>query len=567
MITAGKINVSVGMSYDLQMEKLQESIFIVKITRIKASEDDSCTVSLKMKAKNIKGVWRPSYDREYSIYNRLAANEPILANFDTPVRCIYDFSEMNVLSIGIDPGNIPALIHSYVMEETGEINVAMEVYGSPDQIIIMLDTERENYCTAIRRVVKWMHSVLNVVNSATVHSHLPVYSTWYSYHQNLSLELLKREIPIAESAGFGTVIIDDGWQTSDNGRGYAYCGDWRPSPSKIPDLRSFTDFIHNHGMRVLLWCALPFIGRESRSFSRFSNNIIRFYSNDVAIADPSNGEYRKFIKMIMEEAVQTWGFDGIKADFIDQFRIKEKEKDPDVMKDNCIIGNNTVQFLNYVFEDYATKGYDIELRQYYFGPLMQRICTMIRAEDCPYDPLENRVRTVNLRLSTFGPAVHSDPISWHEDESVEDIVRYMLNCIHSVLQISVILEKQKSDVMEALKFWLSFSSEHAGSLVYGEIEAGSPSSSYPYVSVTDGKERIITIYDKIVISIPDPSFPVYIINASISTKITILLSYDVTVNAEYFNCKGKLSKAEKMELKCGINTLNIDMSGYLKIYY
>ena len=36
--------------------------------------------------------------------------------------------------------------------------------------------------------------------------------------------------------GFGTLIMDDGWQTADTGRDYPYCGDWEPEPSKFPDM-------------------------------------------------------------------------------------------------------------------------------------------------------------------------------------------------------------------------------------------------------------------------------------------------------------------------------------------
>ena len=28
-----------------------------------------------------------------------------------------------------------------------------------------------------------------------------------------------------------SIIVDDGWQTDDNNRGYAYCGDWAVTPN------------------------------------------------------------------------------------------------------------------------------------------------------------------------------------------------------------------------------------------------------------------------------------------------------------------------------------------------
>jgi alpha-galactosidase len=55
----------------------------------------------------------------------------------------------------------------------------------------------------------------------------PVYSTWYSMHQQLKQQELDAELTLAADMGMRSVIIDDGWQTIDNQRGYAFTGDWK----------------------------------------------------------------------------------------------------------------------------------------------------------------------------------------------------------------------------------------------------------------------------------------------------------------------------------------------------
>ena len=57
---------------------------------------------------------------------------------------------------------------------------------------------------------------------------LPVYSTWYNYHQSVDAAVLLKEVAIAKKMGFDSIIVDDGWQTLDSGRGYAFTGDWEP---------------------------------------------------------------------------------------------------------------------------------------------------------------------------------------------------------------------------------------------------------------------------------------------------------------------------------------------------
>ena len=72
---------------------------------------------------------------------------------------------------------------------------------------------------------------------ASVHDEQPVLCTWYSFHQDLVVDDLLEDARIAARLGIGTIIIDDGWQTTDAARGYGSCGDWQVERRKIPDPR------------------------------------------------------------------------------------------------------------------------------------------------------------------------------------------------------------------------------------------------------------------------------------------------------------------------------------------
>ena len=65
----------------------------------------------------------------------------------------------------------------------------------------------------------------------------PVYSTWYNYHQSVDSAVLLKEVEVARQLGFESIIVDDGWQTLDTKRGYAYTGDWKPE--RMPDMKDF----------------------------------------------------------------------------------------------------------------------------------------------------------------------------------------------------------------------------------------------------------------------------------------------------------------------------------------
>ena len=114
-----------------------------------------------------------------------------------------------------------------------------------------------------------------------------MYSTWYSYHQNVDEKTLFAQAELAKELGCGSLLLDDGWQTEDTGRGYAYCGDWKPAPSKFPDMAGFVKRMHDIGMGVIPWYSVPFIGERSKNFQRFKDMLIDGCGAGVACAGPA----------------------------------------------------------------------------------------------------------------------------------------------------------------------------------------------------------------------------------------------------------------------------------------
>lgn len=120
-----------------------------------------------------------------------------------------------------------------------------------------------------------------------------MYSTWYSFHQQLVPAEVEKQCLLAKELGCEAVIVDDGWQTLNNERGYAYCGDWEVSPDRIPDMKGFVDRVHALGMKFILWYSVPFVGRYSKAWSRFAGKYINTYDGpDTAVFDPRFPEVR-----------------------------------------------------------------------------------------------------------------------------------------------------------------------------------------------------------------------------------------------------------------------------------
>jgi alpha-galactosidase len=107
---------------------------------------------------------------------------------------------------------------------------------------------------------------------------LPIYSTWYSYHQNFSIDELKNECKEAIKLGYKVLIVDDGWETTDGNRGYDFTGNWKAE--RVPETRKFVNEIQTLGMKVMFWYSVPFCGKKSLAYQRFKG---KFFNRNASL--------------------------------------------------------------------------------------------------------------------------------------------------------------------------------------------------------------------------------------------------------------------------------------------
>lgn len=147
-----------------------------------------------------------------------------------------------------------------------------------------------------------------------------------------------------------------------------------------------------------------------------------------------------------ERVVGEWGFDGVKLDFIDSFKIEGD--DPAVAEGYAGRDYREVPLaVDRLMKDVLARLRKInpdvlvEFRQSYMGPAILQYGNMMRAWDCPADPAANRRRICNLRLTSQTIAVHSDMLVWSKDETPEGAAVPILNALYSTIQYSMILGK------------------------------------------------------------------------------------------------------------------------------
>lgn len=435
---------------------------------------------------------------------------------------------------------------------------------------ILLDKRDIFWADAIREGVAWIESkndfkVCRVPEAAFE----PLYSTWYQFHQQITDKEIEAECREAVKLGMKTIIVDDGWQTADNNRGYAYCGDWKVAPVRIKDMAAHVKRVQDMGMKYMLWYSVPFVGEHSQAYERFKGKFLG-PSHGAFVLDPRFPEVREYLISTYETALREWNLDGFKLDFIDSFRIKGT--DPAIAENYAgrdiksvpeavdVLMKGVLARLQAIKPDIL-----IEFRQNYIGPAIRQYGNMFRASDCPGDMQNNRIRIANLRLTSGTTAVHADMIEWNPNEKPEVAARHILSALYGVVQYSVMLRDLPESHFKVVRHWLDFSQKHRKTLLHSDFRPYHPEACFPILEAESKAERIISAYQEgMVVKAGVADRDTYIINATGAEKVVVELM-GKPKKAEYYDTYGNLVAGSK--LAKGLQSVVIPISGYVKLIY
>lgn len=443
--------------------------------------------------RNILPDWRPQHQVSSS---RLASG--------IPIQSVISQDGRNVFTISVNDAKTPIEISTGTEEFNKSCLCRIVFFTIPvgktaeyrTQIII--DKRRIPFYEAIQEAAERMRTGKQ---SVPQYARFPMYSTWYNYHQDINDDKLIEECKKAYELGMRSIIVDDGWQTENNGGGYAYCGDWRVCKSKIKDMRAFIDAIHNIGMKVILWYSVPFIGKNSDIWAEFKGKYLDNEENEWNCLDPRFPEVREYLAGLYEKAALEWKLDGFKLDFIDSFELTEYSdktgagRDFESLEDaiECMLGDITKR-LKTINPDVL-----LEFRQSYIGPVITQYGNMIRVGDCALDAFINRVGILDLRMTAGRAAVHSDMITWNNNDTNESVAKQLIAVLFGVPQISVRLDEITAEHYEVLKFWLNFWMENQEILLDGNLKIYNPEANYSMAEAELNNRKICVCYGRNVV--------------------------------------------------------------------
>lgn len=452
----------------------------------------------------------------------------------------------------------------------GTVLIRVPPGDEPYEVTLRLDRRPVPYWTALREVALWWDALLGYRPlSAPARARSATYCTWYSMHQDLTASGIERMAALARELGFRAIIVDDGWQTADTSRGYWYCGDWEVEPAKMGDLAAHVRAARAAGMAYLLWLAPSLLGRRSPARQRLGHRVLGSLSaGDADILDPRYPDVRAHLTDVCLRLLTTADLDGFKLDFLDAWLVD----DPPAAGPDADVANveDAVElWLSDLHQRLVAHRPDVllEFRQNYTGPRIQRFANLFRACDCPMDVVDNRARTVDLRLLLPGRTVHSDPLLWDPQAPPEVAAAQLLNCLFSVPQVSVDLFALSPAQRETLTFWLRFADEHADTLLGGQIEPIRPDLNYPVVRSRGADEVIAAAYADVPVPL-DPAAPTrtVLVNATGGHSVVVEVPPRVVTRVvRVLDYRGREVEGAPPTLGEGLTRLAVPRSGLVEL--
>ncbi len=569
-----------SFSLSVDTRTIESGIEIAVLTLVSETPATLPPVTLRwsLPAHDMQGIWTtaswgnktigPDWSMS-GVSSMFARNAPVLSLFGS--------DDGNRVTIAVSDALNTVRLRAGIREEDATVRGRIELFSERQPET----TRTEIELRVDRRLVPLRRSLADVSDwwagqpgyepaSVPELARLPMYSTWYSYHQSVSAAELLREVEIANRLGYEAIIVDDGWQTLDSERGYAFTGDWEPE--RIPRMREFVDDVHDRGMKILLWYAMPLVGENSSIHDRFEGRYLRYWDGQGAwVLDPRYPEVREHLIDTYRQAMVEWGIDGFKLDFLGFFVATDTTALTVADgRDYASVSEATDRLLTDVMAELRAVHPDvvIEFRQPYIGPLMRKYGNMFRAADAPHVAVDNRLRTVDLRMLSGHTAVHSDMFMWHAEDSVEAAALQFLSVLFAVPQLSVRLEEIPADHREMVRHWTDYWLNNRAVLLDGEFIPHAPLAGYPLIEAVADAKRIVAIYGDMVVHVPGDHGrrALDVVNASSQTRIVL----EVEGSAGRFGYRvmdtmGRKTDAGTVDLAPGLYRFTVPRSGLLEM--
>jgi len=222
LIHHNDLALSVSTDAQIQMQENVPGQTIISVLQEKTFEKADLTICWSLPLKDIQYEWYPSCGMNRSL--RVDWYQPVKSRISSsaPVYCFYNTAGRNRLTVALSDVLTEIDCRLGVREEDGTLwcRIDIPLLAPSYQVTLYRDQQDVSFAEAIRRVSRWwetQYPPMAVPDAAR----LPLYSAWYRFHQATIASEIEAECAHAAKLGMKTIIVDDGWQTTDGNRAMA----------------------------------------------------------------------------------------------------------------------------------------------------------------------------------------------------------------------------------------------------------------------------------------------------------------------------------------------------------
>jgi len=235
----------------------------VTLTAPRAAE---LSLRIEVELNDAVGYWHPSQGSMRSLLPDWAGRAVSSLVSSARMGALYNAGGRVLFGWAADEPVDEVTIRYGVSEEHKTFAVELHAAAATEErrLELVLDATTGPLAEVVQRLAAWMSRRIVEPGLAVPPLAIePVYSTWYTFIQDVNAEVIESEAALAVPMGCGSVFIDDGWKQLAVGRGYQCCGDWVPDTDKFPDLLAHIRRVRALGAGVVLWVAPCFWGRTA----------------------------------------------------------------------------------------------------------------------------------------------------------------------------------------------------------------------------------------------------------------------------------------------------------------
>lgn len=537
-------------------------------------DDTLVMISIKEDAIGHLYYWNPNSGLEKSIPNDVNEGKKSMTSISAPVACIYDGRGKNTFTCAVSEVKeiveLKTAIVNYKYFKM-DVKIKLKQYAQCGYLELKLyidETDIPMY-TSIDNVRKWYENEcdLKPMNVPDIAKDT-MYSSWYSFHQELFQNAVIDEAKRAKELGLKAIILDDGWQMEGVDNRYAYTGDWQVNEKKFPNFAGTIEKMHEMGLKVLLWIGLPYVGEESELWKKYKDKTLQ-YSDwaKASILDPRYPDVREYLITTLICLMSDYNLDGFKIDFVDLFYEVDGNtinEEMDFISVQDAVDRLMVDMKNELIK--INSDLLIEFRQKYIGPNMRKYGNMFRVADCPDDYIANRVGVIDLRLLSGNTAVHSDMLIWNVNERVDIAAIQIINIIFGTMQFSGRLSLMSEEHQKMVKFWIDFMDKNKELLLNSSIIVEEPQLLYTAARTEKNNESVIAVYsnDKCVNLNADIGKTI-ILNGTQIEHVIVGIPKSGVYKINVRNCCGDIIRDETIVLKAGIESFDVPVAGIVTL--